>query len=453
MSVEIINKLLNGELPRDFGWNNQPHPNIRIYKSIPAEPTPAQALKTEVLSECLRDGLHGVKDYPTSSQMLEYVAALEELGINTMTVGIYPGEKNKVDTTIKTLLRLMRDQHPNLIPNVLCLATEGSLKWLGECKLINPKLNAVVFMGTAPSRLLVEEWSQNFVLKQLAWAVETATIKHEVDVIGATEHTTQTPPEFLRKIIQTQVEHGAKYFCIADTIGIARPLGTFRIVKYVKKVLNEIGANNVKVDWHGHQDKENSLSNALTAISAGADRVHVVARGRGERAGNTSLEGILINLTDVLNEANIQSPWRMEKISSILSLYDTITNMTAPSHGLLASRSHTTSLGIHTAAIIKAKALAAEAKELGHLDLAKDLDSMARQIYSAIDPHLVGKDHTITISPWSGTSTVKLAYLAIGGHIDDLRTEVIEKVLDTAKGLGRELTLDEFIKLTNNHKH
>jgi 2-isopropylmalate synthase len=455
MSTEVINQLLSGEIPTDFNWNHQMSPGILMPDTIPAEITQHQASRVQLLSECLRDGLHGVSDYPSASKMIEYVSLLHELGIKTMTVGIFPGEGNKVDRTIKSLLEKMAKQYPDIVPNVLCLATQASLDWLGDCKKINPKLEAVVFIGTAPSRMLVEEWNQDFVLRQMGWAVKEATVKHNVRVIGATEHTTQTPPDFLKKIIQTQVENGAQYFCIADTIGIARPVGAYRIVQFVKQTLKDLQAEHVLVDWHGHDDKGHGLDNALTAIKAGADRVHVVAQGRGERAGNTRMEGILLNINDVLTDAGRNMPYNLKILSKALSLYDEITHSEQEQHGMMSRRAFTTSLGIHAAAIYKCKQLAEEARSLGHDTLADNLNKMSRTIYSAVDPHDVGREFEITISPWSSEKTVRLAYMIMGHDPDSLKHEKIEEILVTAKALGRELTKKEFIDLldgSNGHR-
>jgi len=451
-SKELINKLKTGALPVDFNWNVELYHNSPIPQLIPPEPTPQQAQRVKIVSECLRDGLHGVEQYPSVKEMLKYVDVSSGLGIDTMTIGIYPGKENKkIDTAIKKLLKEMGNRYPKIAPIVLSLATEESLEWMAECKQINRKLQAIIFMGTAPSRLLVEEWSQDFVLEKLGWAVKEAVDKYGVDVIGATEHTTQTSPDFLRKIIEVQVKNGAKYFCIADTIGIARPRGTFRIVRFVKEVLRELGKEKVMVDWHGHRDMGNDVANTLVAIAAGADRVHVVARGIGERAGNTQMEAVLINLTAILGEAGLKNPWQMEKLLELLSIYSDLVEIKSPSHGPLAGRSHTTSLGIHTAAMLKAEKLALRAHQLGEKLLADKLKLMNRRIYTAVDPQSVGGKHCISVGPWSGKSTVRLAHLALGGKPRQLSDETIAHVLLTAKKFGRELGKKELQKLLFNN--
>jgi 2-isopropylmalate synthase len=446
-----LEKLENGEIPLDFNWQRDPHPNSPVTRYLKAEPDSQQAGRVKIVAEDLRDGLHGVAEYPQLDHMISYVDALAGLGVDIMTVGIFPGEGNKVDRTIKGLLGKMRDEHPEVTPIVLSQASEAALNWLGDCKQINDKLNAIVFLGTAPSRLLVEEWSQKFILDKLAWAVNYATNKLGVDVVGATEHTTQTPPDFLKKIIDVQVQNGAKCFCIADTIGIARPPGAYRLVSYVKGVLNEIGANDVLVDWHGHRDLGNDVGNAMAAIAAGADRVHTVARGIGERSGNTQMEAVMLNLNMIMAEEGLNVPWDLSRLSDVVEAYGIMVKVPAPEHGPMSKRSRKTSLGIHTAAILKAMDLAREAAQLGKNELSQKLGEMAQTIYSAVDPNLIGRKHEISVGPWSGSSTVRLAVLTMGGDPKKLAESEIQRVLDTAKQLGRELTVNELQGLLENH--
>ncbi len=415
---------------------------------LPAEPTPRQIQQVCLVSEDLRDGLHGVAEYPSVKQMLNYIGVLNDFGVSIMTVGIYPGKETKISKAIQTMLSEMRTNYAHITPNVLCLATEDSIRWTAECKQLNPKLQALVFMGTAPSRLLAQNWTEKFVLDKLAWATKEITHTYHIPVIGATEHTTQTPPAFLKKIIQTQVNNGATTFCIADTIGTARPVGVYRIIKFVKQVLKEMQAEQVLIDWHGHRDMGNDVANAMTAIAAGADRIHTVARGIGERAGNTSLESIVLNSTRILAEQGEKSAYHLEKLTEVLETYTKLVNVPAPSHGPLSIRAFRTSLGIHSDAINKALLLAQAAAKQNEPALAHKLEEMARCIYTAVDPKSVGRTHEILVGPWSGKSTIALAAkLNYDINPTTLTNEQMTHIQTTASSFNRELTTEELRKL------
>ncbi|MFD7080189.1 hypothetical protein [Streptomyces sp. NPDC059918] len=429
-------------LPANFNWNRDGSPLSLLPEGMPGEPTAAQAASARILSECLRDGLQGTSGYPSVDQMMKYLHLLEEFGVSAATVGIYPGNADVLDRTMKSLLARMRDETPGIVPSVLSMCTEESLKWTAECKDIHPALESVVFMGSAPSRRLVQEWDLDFIRNSLNTFI-VKTVELGIPVIAGTEHTTQTSPEDLRAITRTQVESGAYRVVLADTIGIIRPLGAYRIVRFLRNELDALGASDVRLDWHGHRDTGNALGNAMMAIAAGVERIHVVSRGVGERAGNASLEEIVLNLGAIQEEAGLPTSWSMPRLLELISFYQEMVGVPTAEHGVLARRYSHTSSGIHSDAILKAHALADRARAEGDSERERQLRAMAHTVYSAVDPSAVGGVPSVGVSPWSGQSSVKLACLHSGRDPRSLTPEHIQRILADANRLGRELTPEE----------
>lgn len=428
--------------PMNFNWNRDESPLSPLPEKLPGEPLAAQIAEAHILSECLRDGLQGVSCYPSVDEMMRYLHLLEDFGVSYATVGIYPGDAGTLDTMMKKLLARMRDEALSIVPSVLSLCTEESLKWTVECKDIHPDLEAVVFMGSAPSRRLVQGWDLDFILDRLNTFIEK-TVQHGIPVIAGTEHTTQTSPEDLRAITRTQVESGAYCIALADTIGIARPLGTYRLVRFIRDELNDLGVPEVRLDWHGHRDTGNALGNAMMAVAAGANRIHVVSRGVGERSGNASLEEIVLNFAAIEEEAGLPLSWKLPRLLELISCYQEMVGVVTAEHGVLGRRYNHTSSGIHTDAILKAHALADQAREARDFALELELRLMARTVYSAVDPVLVGGVPSVGVSPWSGQSSVKLACLHSGRDPKGLSPQTLQEILACANQLGRELTPDE----------
>lgn len=425
----------------DFNWNTEQDDLSPLPEVMPCEPTPAQAAQAEILSECLRDGLQGVSAYPSVDEMLQYVEMLSNFGIKYATVGIHTGA-GALDSTMKELLAGMRDQFPNVVPSVLSACTPASLEWTAECKEIHPALEAVVFMGSAPSRRMVQGWDLDFVLRKFDSFI-SQTVKLGIPAIGGIEHTTQTSPADVRQIIRVQVESGAYCIALADTIGIARPAGAYRLVRFTREVLDDLGMPNVKLDWHGHRDTGNALSNAMMAIVAGANRIHAVSRGVGERSGNVSLEEVALNLAAIQEEAGLPVSWNMSRLLGLITFYQEMVGAATADHGVLGKRYSYTSSGIHTAAIFKASALAENARKAQDFELESKLRKMARTVYSAIDPAAIGGTWSVGVSQWSGQSSVKLACMQSGRDPEQLSPELIEEILSHAKDLGRELEGEE----------
>ncbi|MEU5660843.1 hypothetical protein ABZ802_35290 [Streptomyces sp. NPDC047737] len=426
----------------NFNWNCDESPLSAVPQGIPGEPLAEQVARTQILSECLRDGLQGIPGYPGVDEMMRYLHLLDAFGITCATVGIYPGEANRLSATMKQLLARMRDELPGMVPSVLSMCTEESLRWTVECRDVHPGLEAVVFMGSAPSRRLVQGWDLNFILNGLETFIKK-TVDMGIPVIAGTEHTSQTSPEDLRAITRVQVESGAYTVAMADTIGVIRPLGTYRLVRFVRDELDALHMPGIRLDWHGHRDTGNALGNAMAAVAAGADRVHVVSRGVGERSGNASLEEVVLNFAAIEEEAGLPVSWDMPQLLRLITFYEEMVGVSTPEHGVLGKRYSHTSSGIHTDAILKAHHLADRARDAGDKELERSLREMSRTVYSAVDPATVGGVPSVSVSPWSGGSSVKLAYMASGGNPGDLSQETVESLLARAGELGRELTSEE----------
>ncbi|TDD54178.1 hypothetical protein E1263_27345 [Kribbella antibiotica] len=430
------------DVPQNFNWNSDKNPIAPLPTQVAGEPRAAQVARVVLLSECLRDGLQGITGYPSPEKMVQYLHLLDDFGIKQATVGIYPGNAATLDTAMKDLLARMRDEVPSIVPSVLSLCTDDSLRWTADCRRIHPGVESLVFMGTAPSRRLAQGWELEFILDKLDTYIRR-TAELGIPVIAGTEHTTQTSPEDVREIVATQVGAGAYCIALADTIGVIRPIGAYRLVHFVRQELAALGASHVKLDWHGHRDTGNALGNAMMAISAGIDRVHVVSRGVGERSGNAALEEVVLNLAAIQVEAGLPVPWKLSRLLELISFYQDMVGVPTPEHGVLGRRYSHTSSGIHADAILKAYGLADTAHAARDFALEHKLREMARTVYSAVDPATVGGVQSVGVSPWSGHSAVKLAYLSSGRDPDRLSPAMIERILGRANQLGRELTAQD----------
>src|SRR5690606_38677212 len=120
-----------------------------------------------------------------------------------------------------------------------------------------------------------------------------------------TEDTTRSSPETLRQLFLAAIEHGASRLCVCDTVGHATPDGVRALIAFTKEVIAESGAD-VKIDWHGHNDRGLALINALVALEAGADRIHGTAAGIGERVGNTPIDQVLDRKSTRLNSSHVK---------------------------------------------------------------------------------------------------------------------------------------------------
>ncbi len=166
-----------------------------------------------------------------------------------------------------------------------------------------------VFIATSDLHLKHKlKLSQEQVLDRIAESVTYA--KHQARIVEfSAEDATRTGAEFLRKAYETAERSGADRLNIPDTVGISSPQSIARITREV------VSSATVPVSIHCHNDFGLAVANSLAAIEAGATQAHVTVNGLGERAGNTSLEELVMSLhrlydrntrinTELLNETS-----------------------------------------------------------------------------------------------------------------------------------------------------
>jgi 2-isopropylmalate synthase len=112
------------------------------------------------------------------------------------------------------------------------------------------------------------------------------------DVEFSPEDATRTDPDFLCRVLQAVVEAGATTLNIPDTVGFAVPQEFGELIATIRQRVK--GIENVTISAHCHNDLGMAVANALTAVAAGARQVECTINGIGERAGNASLEEVVM---------------------------------------------------------------------------------------------------------------------------------------------------------------
>ena len=210
------------------------------------------------------------------------------------------------------------------------------------------------------------------------------------------------------------------------TVGHATPSGAYNLVKFAVDEVVKPSGENIRVDWHGHNDRGLAVANSLAAIAGGANQVHAAANSLGERVGNTAMELMLVNLR--LMGLITQDLSRLkEYCERVASATHTSIPVNYPVVGRDAFR---TATGVHAAAIIKA--------------LRKNDPELVNTVYSGVPAHLFGMEQVIEIGPMSGKSNV-LYWLEKRGMGGD--EALVNCIYDAAKKSSRVLTDAEILAL------
>jgi 2-isopropylmalate synthase len=241
-----------------------------------------------------------------------------------------------------------------------------------------------------------------------------------------TEDTTRARPEVIKKLYATAIECGARAIVVCDTVGHATPHGTQALVRFVREEIVKPSGENVRLDWHGHQDRGLGVANSLAAFAAGVDQAHGAALGIGERVGNTPMDQLLVNLK--LLGAIDRDLSKLQEYAQAVS--EAVGMPIPPNYPVVGADAFRTATGVHAAAVIKA--------------FKKNDVELANRVYSGVPSHWFGQEQKIEIGPMSGKSNV-IYWLERRGI--QPTEERVERIFARAKLADRLLTDAEILKL------
>ncbi|MDA8080955.1 MAG: 2-isopropylmalate synthase [Actinomycetota bacterium] len=147
-----------------------------------------------------------------------------------------------------------------------------------------------VFISTSPSHMEhMLKMDRSQVLTETRQGVEKAR-SYTNDVEFSPQDATRTPLDFMLEVLQTAVNAGATTLNIPDTVGYGIPWDFGALIQYVKSQIT----GNFVISTHCHNDLGLATANSLAGVQAGARQVEVCVNGLGERAGNASLEEVVM---------------------------------------------------------------------------------------------------------------------------------------------------------------
>ena len=393
-----------------------------IYDWNTAGNVPApQGKRVQFDDETLRDGLQSPSALdPDLDAKLRLVRLMDRLGIDTADVGL-PGAGERARTHITALVREMADLA--ITPNVACRTLVSDIAPVVDVvQATGQPVEVCAFIGSSPIRRYAENWEMETMLKLSREAVEFA-VKNDLPCMFVTEDTTRAKPEDVRALYMTAIEAGARRVCVCDTVGHATPQGVRALIRFVRGLVDELDPT-VGVDWHGHRDRGLGVINTLAAIEAGADRVHATALGVGERAGNTEMDQLLVNLRLLGTIDN-----DLSALGEYVQLAHEAIGVPLPSnYPIFGSDAFETGTGVHAAAVIKA--------------FKKGDHWLANRVYSGVPADMVGLEQVIKVGPMSGKSNV---IWFLEKHGVEPSERAVESVLQLAKTTPRLLTDDEVL--------
>ena len=375
--------------------------------------------------ETLRDGLQSPSvSEPPVEQKIELLHLMDALGIDTADIGL-PGAGGTHAAGVELMAREIAEKKLKIRPNCAARTHRKDIQPIVDIsQRTGIQIEACTFIGSSAIRFFAEDWTLDKLLQLTEEAVSFA-VSEGLPVMYVTEDTTRANPETIRALYTTAIRCGAKAVCVCDTVGHSTPDGARSVVQFVKSIIEEQGGN-IRLDWHGHQDRGLGVINSIAAIQGGADQVHGSALGMGERVGNTPMDQLLVNLKLM---GWIQND--LSRLGEYCSVASKACGWSIPyNYPVFGRDAFRTATGVHAAAVIKS--------------YRKGDRELADLVYSGVPAGQFGLEQVVEIGPMSGKSNVIYWLEKRGIEVNEDR---VNRIFDTAKQASSVLGDDEIMRL------
>jgi len=364
--------------------------------------------KVHIFDTTLRDGEQVPGCKLNTREKLELALQLEDLGVDIIEAGFpisSPGDFKSVEEISKAIT------HATVCG--LSRAVQKDIEVAGEALKYAKRPRIHTGIGTSDRHIKAKfNATQEEILERAIQAVKWAR-KYTDDIEFYAEDAGRTDNGYLARVIEAVIKAGATVVNIPDTTGYCLPHQYGEKIAYL--VNNVPNIDKAIISCHCHNDLGLATANSIAGVIAGARQVECTINGLGERAGNTSLEEVVMVIkqhsylgfhTDIKTQ-------QLNPMSRLVS--DTMRMPVQPNKAIVGSNAFSHSSGIHQDGFLK--------------------DSLT---YEIINPLEVGADDSkIVLTARSGRSALAFRFKNLGfefnrNDVDSLYSEFV-KVADSKK--------------------
>jgi 2-isopropylmalate synthase len=358
-----------------------------------------------IFDTTLRDGEQSPGASMNLEQKLQVARALRDLGVDVIEAGFAaasPGDLQSIQAIGRQI------EGPTIASLSRC--NKGDIEASWKALQDAPNKRCHVFLATSPiHRDFKLKLAKDEIIKRSVDGVRMARERFE-DVEFSAEDSARTELEFLAEVVEKAIEAGAGTVNIPDTVGYALPSTYAETIRYLKKHVR--GIERVVVSVHCHNDLGLAVANSLAGVMEGARQVECTINGIGERAGNASLEEIVMAFRTRGDVLGVKTGVKTERLFPTSRLVSQVT-------GLHVQRNK---------AIVGQNAFAHEAGIHQHGMLTH------RETYEIMRPEEVGFARSqLVLGKHSGRHALKDRLVALGYPLDEAQ---IDKVFQDFKVLA-----------------
>ncbi|HBX66150.1 MAG: 2-isopropylmalate synthase [Balneola sp.] len=331
----------------------------------------------QIFDTTLRDGEQVPGCRLNTGEKVEIAKELERLGVDVMEVG-FPISSPGDFESVKQISEIIK----NSTVCALTRAVKNDIEVAAEAvqKAKHPRIHTGI--GTSDSHVFNKlRTTREKVIERGVEAVKLSK-KYVEDVEFYAEDAGRTDNEFLAQVIEEVIKAGATVVNIPDTTGYCLPSEYGEKIKYLME--NVDGIHKATISTHCHNDLGLATANSISGVQNGARQIECTVNGIGERAGNASLEEVVMILRKH-HDLNFDTNINTKHLCEVSALVSAKMNMPVQANkAIVGSNAFAHSSGIHQDGVIK-----------------------SRETYEIIDPDEVGAlESSIVLTARSGRAAL-----------------------------------------------
>ena len=300
-----------------------------------------------IFDTTLRDGEQSPGFSMTMDEKLTLAHQLGKLNVDVIEAGFPQASVGDFEA----VSRIARAVKGPVIAG-LARAMTGDIDRCAEAIKPASKKRIHTFVGTSPTHIKYQlKKTHDQVLKMAAAAVRRAR-GYVKDVEFSAMDASRTEPQFLYDVLQAAIEEGAATVNIPDTVGYAIPVEFGELIAAIRENVPNIEKAIISV--HCHDDLGQAVANSLEAVRNGARQVECAVNGIGERAGNASLEEVVMAIKTRRDYLKVTTQVNTREIYKTSHLLISITGVPVqPNKAIVGENAFAHESGIHQDGVLK----------------------------------------------------------------------------------------------------
>jgi 2-isopropylmalate synthase len=301
----------------------------------------------QIFDTTLRDGEQSPGFSMNRDEKLKLARQIEELGVDVLEAGFPIASPGDLEATRAVAAEV---KHCRVAALARARQEDVDAALRGLEPAAKPRLH--LFLATSDLHLKHKlRATREEALARITQMIRFGR-KHCEEVEFSAEDASRTDMDFLCQVVLAAVECGATIINLPDTVGYLVPAEYANMFRQVRACL---GAHpNVVLSAHCHDDLGLAVANSLAAVEAGVGQIECTINGIGERAGNASLEELIVALHVRQNHYDVTTNIQLEKLYPTSRMLSTITGVSVPPNkAVVGANAFAHEAGIHQDGILK----------------------------------------------------------------------------------------------------